>query len=271
MVSALDELTDILSDESNVSAFELHSSGLVQVLLKLFATAAGGNSYETRAAKKSAKLQRQRVEVFKKCFRDKAVKTEDGLFTCSPSTELVGIQFTFWTWGEFSGTWGHLEPILELHYGHSRRSYLCIFQDFQAIFYILHFATQVRKLVSVLESIEKLPVLLYDQTASAYGLQILTRRLRFKLEKGGMVTGPAAEQNLIDRSGCTLKMEPLANVKQLERFLLKMVAKQWFDHDRNTYTFIKNIMDHRDDTYMTSASRGGEGGTQKEDEVRDVA
>ena len=30
MVSALDELTDILSDESNVSAFELHSSGLVQ-------------------------------------------------------------------------------------------------------------------------------------------------------------------------------------------------------------------------------------------------
>ena len=33
MISALDELTDILSDESNVSAFELHSSGLVQVLL----------------------------------------------------------------------------------------------------------------------------------------------------------------------------------------------------------------------------------------------
>ena len=187
MISALDELTDILSVESNVSAFELHSSGLVQVLLKLFATA--GNSYETRAAKKSAKLQRQRVEIFKKCFRDKAFKTEEGLFTCSPSTELV------------------------------------------------------RKLVSVLESIEKLPVLLYDQTASAYGLQILTRRLRFKLEKGGLASGPAAEQNLIDRSGCTFKMEPLASVKQLERFLLKMVAKQWFDHDRNTYTFIKNIVD----------------------------
>ena len=194
MMAALDELTDILSDESNVSAFELHSSGLVQVLLKLFATA--GNSYETRAAKKSAKLQRQRVEVFKKCFRDKAVRTEDGLFACSPSTELV------------------------------------------------------RKLVSVLESIEKLPVLLYDQTASAYGLQILTRRLRFKLEKGGngglASGGPAAaaaEQNLIDRSGCTFKMEPLASVKQLERFLLKMVAKQWFDHDRNTYTFIKSIVD----------------------------
>ncbi len=33
----------------------------------------------------------------------------------------------------------------------------------------------VRKLVSVLESIEKLPVLLYDHTSSGYGLQILTR------------------------------------------------------------------------------------------------
>ena len=33
MISALDELTDILSDESNVSAFELHSSGLVQAWL----------------------------------------------------------------------------------------------------------------------------------------------------------------------------------------------------------------------------------------------
>ena len=93
MVSALDELTDILSDESNVSAFELHSSGLVQVLLKLFATAAGGNSYETRAAKKSAKLQRQRVEIFKKCFRDKAFKTEEGLFTCSPSAGIASNRY----------------------------------------------------------------------------------------------------------------------------------------------------------------------------------
>lgn len=77
-MSALNELTDIMADESNVSAFELHSSGLVQILLKLFATsgsaAVTANNYESRAAKKSAKLQRQRVEVFKKCFRDKMLK-----------------------------------------------------------------------------------------------------------------------------------------------------------------------------------------------------
>ena len=37
----------------------------------------------------------------------------------------------------------------------------------------------VRKLVMVLETIEKLPVYLYDSSNGGYGLQILTRRLRF--------------------------------------------------------------------------------------------
>ena len=36
----------------------------------------------------------------------------------------------------------------------------------------------VRKLVMVLETIEKLPVYLYDSSNGGYGLQILTRRLR---------------------------------------------------------------------------------------------
>ena len=80
----------------------------------------------------------------------------------------------------------------------------------------------VKKLVAVLETIEKLPIYLYDNSVnSGYGLQILTRRLRFRLEKA------SGENGLIDRTGCTLKMEPLSTVRQLERFLLKMVAKQW--------------------------------------------
>ena len=66
-------------------------------------------------------------------------------------------------------------------------------------------------------------------------LQILTRRLRFRLERA------PGENSLIDRTGCALKMEPLASLKQLDRFLLKMVAKQWFDHDRSTFSFIKKI------------------------------
>ncbi len=62
---------------------------------------------------------------------------------------------------------------------------------------------------------------------------VLCRRLRFRLERG------ASEPNLLDRSGCTLKMEPLASIGQLEKFLLRMVAKQWFDYDRTTFRFIR--------------------------------
>ena len=71
----------------------------------------------------------------------------------------------------------------------------------------------VKKLIAVLESIEKLPIYLYDNsTSSGYGLQILTRRLRFRLERS------PGEHGLIDRTGCTLKMEPLASVRQLGTF-----------------------------------------------------
>ena len=95
--------------------------------------------------------------------------------------------------------------------------------------------TLVKKLISVLETIEKLPVYLYDHSSGGYGLQILTRRLRFRLERG------AGETGLIDRSGRSLKMEPLATARQLERFLLKMVAKQWYDYDRSAFSFIKRV------------------------------
>jgi len=54
----------------------------------------------------------------------------------------------------------------------------------------------VSKLISVLESTEKLPIYSYDTTSSAhYGLQILHRRVRFKLERA------STEMGLIDRTG----------------------------------------------------------------------
>lgn len=49
--------------------------------------------------------------------------------------------------------------------------------------------------------------------------QILTRRLRFRLERA------PGETALIDRTGRMLKMEPLATVESLEQYLLKMVRK----------------------------------------------
>lgn len=93
----------------------------------------------------------------------------------------------------------------------------------------------VQKLVSVLESIEKLPVYLYDSPIGGYGIQILTKRLRFRLERA------ACEQTLFDRTGRTLKMEPLATIGQLNKYLLKMVAKQWYDMERSTFMFLKKL------------------------------
>ncbi|KAG8449614.1 hypothetical protein GDO86_016307 [Hymenochirus boettgeri] len=93
----------------------------------------------------------------------------------------------------------------------------------------------VRKLIAVLESIERLPLHLYDTPGSSYNLQILTRRLRFRLERA------PGETSLIDRTGRMLKMEPLATVESLEQYLLKMVAKQWYDFDRSSFVFVRKL------------------------------
>lgn len=65
------------------------------------------------------------------------------------------------------------------------------------------------------------------------GCQILTRRLRFRLERA------PGETALIDRTGRMLKMEPLATVESLEQYLLKMVRTLWtHTHTlRSTYPF----------------------------------
>ncbi|WAR20557.1 HECD1-like protein [Mya arenaria] len=77
-----------------------------------------------------------------------------------------------------------------------------------------------RKLVAVFESIEKLP-----------------------LERA------PGETSLIDRSGRNLKMEPLTTVAALEKYLLKMVAKQWHDFDRGTFNFVRELKEGRQITF----------------------
>ncbi|KAJ8668132.1 hypothetical protein QAD02_009795 [Eretmocerus hayati] len=171
---ALDELKLLLNEEGKVSAYELHSSGLIQALLGLLA--APSHTSSQHLSPRMNKLRLQRIAVFKSCFQSKDSTKGD---------------------------------------------------NFAKVL--------VQKLISVLESIEKLPVYLYDTPGSGYGLQILTRRLRFRLEKA------SGESTLIDRTGRNLKMEPLSTVQQLENHLLKMVAKQWHDHDRSTFTFVKKL------------------------------
>ncbi|XP_070578126.1 E3 ubiquitin-protein ligase HECTD1-like isoform X5 [Ptychodera flava] len=167
MKTALESLTLLLKDENTLSAYELHSSGLVQALLRCL-----NNTYDEACCNNRII---ERIGVFKSAFRDE----DDDDSVIHPSVMLV------------------------------------------------------HKLIASLESIEKLPLYLYDAPGSGYGIQVLTRRIRFRLERA---TGETA---LIDRTGRTLKMEPLTTVGTLERYLLKMVAKQWYDYERTTFTFVK--------------------------------
>lgn len=107
--SALEQLKLLLNEEGRVSAYELHSSGLVQALLALLAAPPGPSPPTLRATK----LRMQRITVFNACFQTKDANKEHN------SAKIL-----------------------------------------------------VHKLVSVLESIEKLPVYLYDTPGSGYGLQV---------------------------------------------------------------------------------------------------
>ncbi|XP_020807328.1 E3 ubiquitin-protein ligase HECTD1 [Drosophila serrata] len=176
--AALTKLCQLIHEDGVVSAYEMHSSGLVQALVAVLSV----NHWENNS--KRNKMQKQRVAVFKKCILEDSVESAA---TRTKSTASILIQ----------------------------------------------------KLVSVLESTEKLPIYLYDTPCTGYSLQILQKRLRFRLERA------ECESTLFDRSGRTLKMEPLATIGQLSKYLLKMVAKQWYDLDRSTYFYLKKIREHR--------------------------
>ncbi|VVC42226.1 Hypothetical protein CINCED_3A002842 [Cinara cedri] len=172
--NAISELKQLLmEDEGSVSAYEIYSSGLVEVLLKLLTISCQECGDEV------SELQKRRIDIFVKCFKEK--KNEKNVETCA--------------------------------------------------------SVLVHKLISVLESIERLPVYLYESPGAFHGLQILSRRVRFRLEKA------AKETTLVDRTGRGLRMEPLTTVHHLEKHLLKMVAKQWYDHERFTYNFVKKLKD----------------------------
>lgn len=183
---SLNELANLLHEDGVVSAYEMHSSGLVQVLVAVLSK----NYWESGVTRNKAnKLQKQRINIFKQCITNHTNK---------------------------EGVVKNTASIL------------------------------VQKLVAVLESTEKLPVFMYDAPGSGHGLQILTKRLRFRLERA------ACESTLFDRTGRTLKMEPLATVGQLAKYLLKMVAKQWYDMDRTNFLFLKKLKEGKTTLKHTS-------------------
>lgn len=92
----------------------------------------------------------------------------------------------------------------------------------------------LHKLISLFESIEKLPLFLYDAPGS-YNLQAFSKRFKLILNKG------ENEENFLDFTGRTLKVEPLANISHLEKYIAKMVIKQWYDYDRSSLNFVRAI------------------------------
>lgn len=178
--TSLNELAKLLHEDGVVSAYEMHSSGLVQALVAVLSKNYWDNGLSRN---KINKMLKQRISIFKQCIFDAKLPSSDVRNTTA--------------------------------------------------------SILVQKLVAVLESTEKLPIYMYDAPGASYGLQILTKRLRFRLERA------ACETTLFDRTGRTLKMEPLATVGQLAKYLLKMVAKQWYDMDRSTYHYLKKLREHR--------------------------
>jgi hypothetical protein len=96
----------------------------------------------------------------------------------------------------------------------------------------------VRQLVEVLQHVESLPVLVHDSPGSGHGLGVLTRQLRFKLR---LHDDQQADNDMVDLSGRSFKMEPLASVRSLEKYLLQKVSKPWFLHDRQKLRFIEMV------------------------------
>ncbi|KFB39857.1 AGAP009511-PA-like protein [Anopheles sinensis] len=180
LYNALTELVHLLNEDGVISAYEMHSSGLVQALVAVLSR----NYWDLGINRNKAnKYHKQRLSIFKKCM-----------------------------YGADSKSGKNTASIL------------------------------VQKLVAVLESIEKLPIYIYDSPGGSYGLQILTKRLSFRLERA------ACEQTLFDRTGRNLKMEPLATVGHLNKYLLKMVAKQWYDMERSSFLYLRKLKDAKPGT-----------------------
>ncbi|XP_041988693.1 E3 ubiquitin-protein ligase Ufd4 isoform X4 [Aricia agestis] len=95
------------------------------------------------------------------------------------------------------------------------------------------------RLVGVLESAERLPVVApaADAPHAPQALHHLTRRLRLRVERAHDDAADEANNN----AGRNLKVEALTTVRQLERFLAKSVARQWYDMDRATFNFVQRI------------------------------
>ncbi len=93
----------------------------------------------------------------------------------------------------------------------------------------------VRKLQGILASLERMPVYSHTLLGSGNPLEVLKRPLKVQLRRA------PGEQELLDLSGKSLKMEPLATVDMLEELLMSKVEPQWHDRERPELEFVKDL------------------------------
>ncbi|KAI6211923.1 HECT-type E3 ubiquitin transferase [Aphelenchoides besseyi] len=105
-------------------------------------------------------------------------------------------------------------------------------------------SSMIRRIVEVLEYVEKFDPILYDSGGAAFGLQLLTRRLRFSMQLSDAAVGNQNE--LLNRTGRILRTEPLATVGQMRTFLHRMVSKMWYDYPRESQLFVRELKLHAD-------------------------
>ncbi|XP_068632880.1 E3 ubiquitin-protein ligase Ufd4 isoform X2 [Battus philenor] len=105
-------------------------------------------------------------------------------------------------------------------------------------------AALAARLVGVLESVERLPVLAPAAdapTPAAGSLHHLAKRIRLRVERASDDSADDGCTISVNNAGRNLKVEALTTVHQLEQFLAKSVARQWYDLDRSTFTFVQKI------------------------------
>lgn len=64
---------------------------------------------------------------------------------------------------------------------------------------------------------------------------------RLRIERANDENTEESTSNNGNNSSRNLKVEALTTVRQLERFLAKYFARQWYDMERTTFTFVQKI------------------------------
>ena len=104
--------------------------------------------------------------------------------------------------------------------------------------------TIARKLVLVMEALEKLPVMRYDKpNGTITGMKLLTKRFRFQLEQANPKNW--LQQKLINRTGRRMKADPLCSATHIKHYLLHMLSKFWFDAERSALRFVRQISEYK--------------------------